>query len=154
MAKLKEVSGDLVTLKVKSVGEPKDGDYGESKMCEVESGGKTYVQFVKPKGYPLFIVGKTLIGARQKKGTAMEYFDFYEAPKGTGVLEQTDLPPSAQSKPVNLIGRGASYNLAFQYCLVALPGLTHNNQFDDFMQAVNKIAILIAPDQEKFVNNL
>ena len=69
-----------------------------------------------------------------------------------GAITQEDLPPTARTdwKPeVNLNGRGAAWNNAFYWCLKNYPG----EPLEDFLVHVKRIAAIIAPYQEEFVQD-
>jgi hypothetical protein len=153
MAKLIEANGDIIDIRVIEVGEPRPSDYGESRQIKVVCNGQEYIHYIKPKNYGLFTVDKILTATRKslrKDGKIIEYFDFYEARPNTQVLTREDLPPQARRVEVNLQGRGATYNLAFHFCL------KHFVKFDNMGQFLDKVketanAIVVA--QEEWVNN-
>lgn len=91
-----------------------------------------------------------------------------EQAKMTAVVQQNIPPPMDkivnEEPPKNLIGRGASFNLAFQYCLEnkppndinAFPGGVSEiirEDFENFMERVSKTAEKILTYQDRFVNH-
>lgn len=152
---------DMINITIKKVFEEKINNFGKaSKNCVVEWNGKEYYSEFGTKYYPIAIEGNKVAAVR-KLYQGKPYFEYFSGGDGLtpnpGLYQPAQAAPVqapfptqevvSEKPPVNLIGRGASYNLAFQLALKAnYPSL------GDMLKDVEKFAEQILPSQNKFVN--
>lgn len=140
------------------------------KNCLVDWDGKEYYSKFTPKYYPIAIEGNKVLAVR-KAIDGSPFFEYYSGGDGMtpnpGIVQQNQPPsqdfiPPPPMEPVineemppkipNLQGRGACFNLAFQYCLENKIVDQPFESFKTFMERVEEIAKNILPYQDKFVN--
>lgn len=168
---------EMITLTIKKVFDEQtsewQGKQTRYKNCLVEWNGAEYYSKFTPKYYPIALEGNK-VSAVRKVMNGSPFFEYYSGGDGMtpnpGIVQQNQ-PPSqdyipppmepifnepmpTENKMPNLPGRGACFNLAFQFCLENKPPEEFQvvESFEEFMKRVTRIAERILPYQDKFVN--
>ena len=140
----------IINIKIKKIFEEKTDNYGKiKKCCVVDYNGTEYYADFKSKDWNLLSEGAVL-SAVKKLYDGSPYFEFYGGSVNSEAHRAVHTPATPQpTDNGGLMGRGASWNNAFSYCIKNWDGL---DSFDSFMSKVTETAEKIVPYQSKFIN--
>jgi len=151
---IKDVITVPAIVKIKKVFEAEIDKYGSNKKNSIiEMNNEELYATFKEKDFDKAVIGNQLMAnpkIYKKDGKDFPYIEWFTAP-GSQNFTPKDLPFKQEQKndQPNLAGNGASFNLAFEYCL-----LDHkaSETLADMLLRVLDIAEKIKPVQERFVS--
>ncbi|MFH1327372.1 MAG: hypothetical protein ABIH76_00745 [Candidatus Bathyarchaeota archaeon] len=137
-----------ITVKVKKVFEPKLDNYGNNKMNSIVTyNGVDYYASFKENLFHLVKEGNEILGTRESYQGAFYYkWHEAEASEATKTFERATAEPVKDGYQEK-VSRGASYNLAFQFCLKEF-----DMKLPDMLRQVEICAEQITKHQSSFVN--